>query len=204
MRGKPLPMMTNSEQVEHIKALCDMLPSGCWQYRCDLPALVYPYFRFNRESWMIHRFMYTALVGPIPDGMQCCHTCDNCHCVNPSHIFLGTHKDNALDSVRKLRHYTGSKTHCIRGHSFAEVGYLRNDGRRGCKSCDKSRWDRERQLGTRPANKVKTHCIRGHEFAGENLYIKPNGERQCRACRRSVVYERLMRRPLSRASGGPT
>ena len=33
-------------------------------------------------------------------------------------------------------------------------------------------------------NKVKTHCPYGHPYSGENLYIAPNGGRQCRTCRR--------------------
>lgn len=28
----------------------------------------------------------------------------------------------------------------------------------------------------------KTHCNKGHQLSGENLYVKPNGDRACRAC----------------------
>lgn len=28
----------------------------------------------------------------------------------------------------------------------------------------------------------KTHCPQGHPFSGENLYLKPNGRRECRQC----------------------
>lgn len=31
-----------------------------------------------------------------------------------------------------------------------------------------------------------THCVRGHEFTAENTYVKPNGTRNCRACKRAV------------------
>jgi hypothetical protein len=34
------------------------------------------------------------------------------------------------------------------------------------------------------ANREKTHCRNGHPFAGDNLYVKPSGERCCRTCRR--------------------
>jgi hypothetical protein len=34
-----------------------------------------------------------------------------------------------------------------------------------------------------PAQNVrKTHCVRGHEFTAENTYIRPDGDRGCRAC----------------------
>jgi hypothetical protein len=41
----------------------------------------------------------------------------------------------------------------------------------------------------------KTHCSNGHPLSGANLYIRPNGQRQCRACNRSSVakYKRSRR-----------
>lgn len=36
--------------------------------------------------------------------------------------------------------------------------------------------------GLTARNARKTHCKRGHPFAGENLRVKPNGERVCRQC----------------------
>lgn len=36
----------------------------------------------------------------------------------------------------------------------------------------------------RCVNKLKTHCPKGHEYSGKNLYIKPNGHRYCKECRK--------------------
>lgn len=48
----------------------------------------------------------------------------------------------------------------------------------------------------RGVHEVKTHCPHGHAYAGENLYIRPNGKRTCRTCRRDV-----MRRFYARKAG---
>ena len=59
----------------------------------------------HRVSWEIHN-------GPIPSGMYVCHTCDVPLCVNPSHLFIGTQKDNAMDMVNKKRNYVRAREKC--------------------------------------------------------------------------------------------
>lgn len=52
---------------------------------------------------------YKFFVGPIPDGMEVLHKCDNPQCVNPDHLFLGSQKDNMDDMNRKGRGAKGDK-----------------------------------------------------------------------------------------------
>jgi HNH endonuclease len=54
-----------------------------------------------------HRVAYEEFVGPIPDGVLVLHECDNTVCIEPSHLFLGTHQNNSDDKVAKGRQARG-------------------------------------------------------------------------------------------------
>lgn len=50
-----------------------------------------------------HKYSYQISVGSIEPGKLVCHSCDNRKCIEPDHLFQGTHQDNADDMVRKGR-----------------------------------------------------------------------------------------------------
>jgi len=52
--------------------------------------------------------------------------------------WLGTHRENMLDSVAKKRQVNIRKTHCIRGHELSGRNLIERDrrnGERGCRAC---------------------------------------------------------------------
>lgn len=65
-----------------------------------------------RDGWMpAHRASWIINRGIIPKGLRVLHCCPggaNPACVNPNHLYLGTDKDNAMDTVKDGRHRGGS------------------------------------------------------------------------------------------------
>lgn len=90
--------------------LSELTESGCIEWKgairrtygviriCD-KNLKYKY----NSSQSAHRISYELFKEEIPKKMLVLHKCDNRICVNPDHLFLGTHKDNALDMIKKDR-----------------------------------------------------------------------------------------------------
>lgn len=50
-----------------------------------------------------HRVAWEIVNGPIPKGMHILHHCDSPLCVNPAHLWMGTHSDNMKDAAAKGR-----------------------------------------------------------------------------------------------------
>jgi hypothetical protein len=77
---------------------------ACWVWTGSTNSRGYGLFLLiGRTRVRAHRLTWLLSRGEIPAGMEVCHSCDNTLCVNPDHLFLGTHRDNHLDSVRKGR-----------------------------------------------------------------------------------------------------
>lgn len=81
---------------------------GCWEWAGAREKDGYGTLEWNGKKRKAHRLAYEYFIGPV-DNLLVCHHCDNPPCINPQHLFLGTHKDNHLDSVIKGRRATGSR-----------------------------------------------------------------------------------------------
>ena len=82
---------------------------GCWLWTGSLTEKGYGKVTYKRRTYRAHRLIYEKLVGPIPTGYFICHTCDVPNCVNPNHLWIGTHKENMRDMCIKGRAATGER-----------------------------------------------------------------------------------------------
>lgn len=75
----------------------------CWLWNGTKVGAGYGVFSVGGSYQMAHRFAFALWHGDIPKGNECCHRCDVPNCVNPEHLFLGTHTDNMRDCESKGR-----------------------------------------------------------------------------------------------------
>jgi hypothetical protein len=89
-------------------------PETCWEWVGRIHEGGYGHFTANKgKQWQAHRFSWVLVNGEIPSGMFICHKCDNRKCVNPEHLFLGTHNDNMQDMINKGRqNKVFGESHC--------------------------------------------------------------------------------------------
>lgn len=114
----------------------------CWEWTRALTPKGYARTTYGHKNWLIHRLVWTLLVGDIPEGMTLDHLCRNRRCCNPDHMEVVTAEENKRRG-HSPNAINARKTHCKEGHLLDESS-IESDGNRRCRQC-RTRRERERK-----------------------------------------------------------
>lgn len=142
MRSNPL--------VDRLMSKVQFTAYGCWEWNGYVDPKGYGRMGVYRRVEQAHRMAYVLFVGPIPEGLEIDHLCRNRRCVLPEHLEAVTRKENmrrGLQSHTAGRNcgvtipvpHNALKTHCPRGHSYAEHAWRDTYGWRRCLACKRER-----------------------------------------------------------------
>lgn len=104
------------------------------------------------RSYLVHRIVLLAFVGPCPDGQEARHLDGDRKGNRIDNLIWGTRSENMYDVVRHGRNWQVNKTHCKQGHPFSpENTKQHKNGRRECITCRHiagRRWEAKIAKGT--------------------------------------------------------
>ena len=132
------------EEVERIPEL-----GACWEWKGARRNSRggYGLIRIGRQRYA-HRVAYEARNGAFDVSLSVLHHCDNPPCVNPDHLYVGTHDDNMRDVKVRGRHWNTNKDSCPHGHEYTQKNtiYLggKQEGGRRCRKCKNEEANRRR------------------------------------------------------------
>ena len=83
---------------------------NCWIWEGTMISNGYGHFCvYHEHPVLAHRYSWTLFNGKIPKNKYVLHKCNNPKCVNPSHLYIGTQKDNIRDVINNGKFIYGSK-----------------------------------------------------------------------------------------------
>lgn len=168
---------------EQFTTLVSPNSDGCWVWIG--PRDRQGYGRFGNRI-LAYRFVYEAMRGPVPEGLELDHLCRITSCVHPCHLEPVTHRENMLRGRKNVASLNARKKVCPKGHPLSGTNLLgrRGSTKRECKTCH-----RDRMAAKRRAQGIRAYdpsrCKNDHLRTSENTYIRPDkGTQMCRDCSR--------------------
>ena len=152
--------MNDQKLYDKLVARIEADQAGCWIWQGAVRALRDGNLGARGTAWhngeylQTHRAMWIARYGEIPDGLCVCHSCDTSLCLNPEHLWLGTHQQNMQDMRLKGRSSGASATHCKQGHPLSGDNLIQSllvgkNPQRRCKIC-RTEYDRRTYIPSPP------------------------------------------------------
>lgn len=95
-------------------------PDDCWIYSKRAVNGYATNTSVNMYKAGAYKLIYLMMVGPVPEGMDIDHTCDNGRggCVNWNHLKVVTHRENMIRPAHTIPGNHVRKTHCPKGHPY--------------------------------------------------------------------------------------
>lgn len=75
--------------------------SGCWEWTGATEKTrkaSYGQLSFNGKHYRAHKLAFILKNGQVPNGKFVLHKCTNSLCINPDHLYAGTHLQNMADA----------------------------------------------------------------------------------------------------------
>lgn len=119
------------------KFLIAATPDGCWEWQFTCTPEGYGRLWRDGKRQYVHRWVWERVHGPIPEGLEIDHLCNNTSCCNPDHLRVATHRENSTASHSStIVRENLDKTHCPQGHPYEGANlYVSPDGARRCRTC---------------------------------------------------------------------
>lgn len=135
-----IPFAKRAEERFKAKIIFPINPDDCWEWFGGRGESGHGRVYYQGKIIQAHHLSWILYKGPIPIGLWVLHKCDNPPCVNPDHLWLGTHRDNMDDAKAKKRMHNPGRSHrtvCSRGHTYTSETTKWYRGWRYCIPCTK-------------------------------------------------------------------